>query len=102
MGNIKDVGTDKEEKMIQKNDKETPEQPLEDTLTEKTDEINPKKMSSEEKSNTEPASAAALAPTPVLELTHTPEPEKKKYSDSEEQENEQNSNISRDEFLKKK
>ena len=85
--------------MIQKNDEETPEQPLEDTLTEKTDEINSKQMSSEEKSNTEPASAAALAPTPVLELTHTPEPEKKKYSDSEEQENEQNSNISRDEFL---
>ena len=78
MGNIKDVGTDKEEKMIQKNDEETPEQPLEDTLTEKTDEINPKKMSSEEKSNTEPASAAALAPTPVLELTHTLEPEKNK------------------------
>ena len=72
--------------MIQKNDEETPEQPLEDTLTEKTDEINPKEMSSEEKSNTEPASAAALAPTPVLELTHTPEPEKKKYSDSEEEE----------------
>ena len=43
-----------------------------------------------------------MAPTPVLELTHTLEPEKKKYSDSEEQENEQNSNISRDEFLKKK
>ena len=101
-GNIEDVGTDEVEEMIQKNDKETPEQPLEDTLTEKTDEINPKKMSSEEKSNTEPASAAALAPTPVLELTHTPEPEKKKYSDSEEEENEQNSNISRDEFLKKK
>ena len=63
-GNIEDVGTDEVEEMIQKNDKETPEQPLEDTLTEKTDEINPKKMSSEEKSNTEPASAAALAPTP--------------------------------------
>ena len=71
-------------------------------MTEKTDEINPKKMSSEEKSNTEPVWAAALAPTSLLELTHTPEPEKKKYSDSEEQENEQNSNISRDEFLKKK
>ena len=75
-GNIEDVGTDEVEEMIQKNDKETPEQPLEDTLTEKTDEINPKKMSSEEKSNTEPVLAAALAPTPVLELTHTPEPEK--------------------------
>ena len=46
------MGTDKEE-MIQKNDEETPEQPLEDTLTEKTDEINPMEMSSEEKSNTE-------------------------------------------------
>ena len=88
--------------MVQKNDEETPEQPLEDTLTEKTDEINPMEMSSEEKSNTELTSAAALAPTPVLELTHTPEPEKKKYSDSEEEENEQNSNISREEFLKKK
>ena len=84
--------------MIQKNDEETPEQPLEDTLTEKTDEINPMEMSSEEKSNTEPVPPAALAPTPVLELTHTPEPEKnkkkmKKYSDSEEEENEQNSNT---------
>ena len=64
-------------------------------------------MSSEEKSNTEPVQDEALAPTPLLELTHTPEPEKKKekkkkYSDSEEEENEQNSNISREEFLKKK
>ena len=40
--------------------------PLEDTS----------EMSSEEKSNTEPASVAALVPTPALELTHTPEPEK--------------------------
>ena len=106
-GNIEDVGTDKEKEMIQKNDEETPEQPLEGTLTEKTDEINPMEMSSEEKSNTEPVWATALAPTPLLELTHTPEPEKKKekkkkYSDSEEEENEQNSNISREEFLKKK
>ena len=77
-GNIEDVGTDKEEEMIQKNDEETPEQPLEDTLTEKTDEINPMEISSEEKSNIEPVSAAALAPTPVLELTHIPEPEKNK------------------------
>ena len=53
-GNIEDVGTDKEEEMTQKNDEETPEQPLEDTLTEKTDEINQMEMSSEKKSNTEP------------------------------------------------
>ena len=80
-GNIEDVGTDKEKEMIQKNDEETPEQPLEGTLTEKTDEINPMEMSSEEKSNTEPVPPAALAPTPVLELIHTPEPEKNKKNE---------------------